>query len=409
MEQMTFFISNAFHVYIMYRYASRLFFEYSSKKKAYVSAVCYYLLNTFSTVCIGIPLLNLLTAFLGLFFLTIPSREKASKKIFFMVSVTCLGVVTDIFVYYYVKEPGYLLSAGIIMNFILLLFELIIETYQIRKNEIQKKEWGLLCSVPVCLTCLLLFLDMDKSRSTELCLLCAAICFIINIVIFYLYDRLAKYYEQNMQAKQNELQIQLFKNRMKYTEESEKQMNAYRHDLHNHLSMLKEMAVQEDNQNIIEFLNDMMEQAFVEQNEIFTKHKEFNLLMRYLCEKAKAKGIMPVISTDIPLSLKCNMYDMNIVLSNLFDNAVEAAEQTDEKKLELSIKYVKGMLLIYIINSFEGKIFYINKQYLSNKSDLKHHGFGIKNTEKIIEKYHGNLELSHERQIFCAKALMYLE
>ena len=59
MDYIAFLISNAFHIYIIYRFASRIFFNYSSTRASAFSAICYYILNSVCALYFGIPLLNL--------------------------------------------------------------------------------------------------------------------------------------------------------------------------------------------------------------------------------------------------------------------------------------------------------------------------------------------------------------
>ena len=47
-------------------------------------------------------------------------------------------------------------------------------------------------------------------------------------------------------------------------------------------------------------------------------------------------------------------FDINIILGNLLENAIEAARQTEEKKLTIAIREEKGVLRIHIENSYNG-------------------------------------------------------
>ena len=128
MDQIAFLFSNAFHVYVIYRFASRIFLDYPSYKKSVIAAVVYYVLNTFCVLYLGIPILNLITSILGLCFLVIPCNDLWVKRVFFVILITSIGFVCDVMVYSFVNNPGYLLSIGILTNFVLFILEIILET-----------------------------------------------------------------------------------------------------------------------------------------------------------------------------------------------------------------------------------------------------------------------------------------
>lgn len=410
MEQISFLFSNAFHVYVIYRFANRIFLTYPSYKKSILAALSYYFLNTFCALYFGIPILNLISSILGLCLLVVPCNDQWSKRIFFIILITSVGYVCDVMTYSFIHNPGYLLSIGVLTNFILFIIELILETifYGKYKNDFEKKEWIFLCSVPVGSIVILLILDMNHGIPQSICLICSVICLLMNIIIFRIYNTLSSYYEQLILAQQNELQLHLYKNKILAVEAAEKRMNSYRHDLNNHLSVLREMARQENNKKIISFLDELSMEVFKENKCIFTKHPEFNLLIGYLNEKAIALDIEPEINIDIPNTMECNIYDMNIIISNLFDNALEAAKDSNDKKISISIKYSKGIMQIKLVNSHNNSLHIVNDRYYSLKKNAKMHGYGIKNVERIVEKYCGNVEFKHDGKCFVATVIIYL-
>lgn len=125
-------------------------------------------------------------------------------------------------------------------------------------------------------------------------------------------------------------------------------------------------------------------------------------------KKTVALDIECSLQVDIPATLECNLYDMNIILSNLFDNAVEAASATTEKTMNLTIKYSKGVLLIKLENSHHGKLKKVNGVYVSSKADSKLHGYGLKNVLNIAQKYHGTLEATHDSNRFYTTIILYI-
>ena len=410
MEKVAFLFSNAFHVYVVFRFARKIFLTYPKYQIALMAAIGYYVLNSFCALYFGIPILNLISSVVGLFLLVMPCSDRWIKRIFFVVLITSIGYVCDVLIYTVFNNPGYLLSIGVITNFILLVVELGLEAifFGKFKSDFGKKEWMILCSVPVGSIFVLFILDMDHGTSQGLCLICAIVCLLINIIIFRFYDTLSSYYDQILIAHQNDYHLKMYENKIVAVEAIEKQMNSFRHDLNNHISALKEMARDGNNLNIVSFLDNMSDSLFVKNNAVFTRHKDFNLLVNYLYDKAVLNGLNPVIDIDIPITLQCNIYDMNIILSNLFDNAIEAALVTNDKIIKLSIKYKKGIFCIKISNSHNNIIKKNNKLLATTKLNSDLHGYGLKNTKRIVEKYHGSLEYKYDNHMFFTTVIVFI-
>ena len=60
----------------------------------------------------------------------------------------------------------------------------------------------------------------------------------------------------------------------------------------------------------------------------------------------KANEVLNVVETkiSIPEQLRLRSFDLNVLLGNLLDNAIDASMQTEDKKLKITIKLDKGIL-----------------------------------------------------------------
>ena len=88
-----------------------------------------------------------------------------------------------------------------------------------------------------------------------------------------------------------------------------------------------------------------------------------------------------------------SFYDFNILLSNLCDNAIEAAQDTEEKRIELSIKKNRAYLEIVIKNSTNGNLLRDNPSFLTSKKEKEIHGFGMQIIQNVVERYQGSLKI----------------
>jgi len=93
---------------------------------------------------------------------------------------------------------------------------------------------------------------------------------------------------------------------------------------------------------------------------------------------------------------------------NLLENAIEAAIQTEEQSLEISVRYDRGFLQINMINSCSDNLQKLDNGYATTKKDKRNHGLGLKNVKRIVDKYHGELEMCEQDGYFFTNVVLYL-
>lgn len=101
--------------------------------------------------------------------------------------------------------------------------------------------------------------------------------------------------------------------------------------------------------------------------------------------------------------------DLNIVLGNLLDNAGEALQKSDEKHLDIRLKYEKGILYLSIYNSFDGVVYKgSNSKFKTRKRDDVKHGYGLQSVERVVKKYSGIMRISCSKHLFCVDLFFYV-
>ncbi|MDE6636000.1 MAG: ATP-binding protein, partial [Lachnospiraceae bacterium] len=94
--------------------------------------------------------------------------------------------------------------------------------------------------------------------------------------------------------------------------------------------------------------------------------------------------------------------DVVTILSNLLNNAIEACETCEDKKV-IKFKFVKenDLIIIAAKNTFNNDIVYENGEIQSTKTENEEeHGVGIKNILKIVEKYDGSYAIKDDNKEF---------
>ena len=98
--------------------------------------------------------------------------------------------------------------------------------------------------------------------------------------------------------------------------------------------------------------------------------------------------------------------DLCTIFSNLLSNAFEAANKTEDKWMDVSVKTLESQLLIMIVNKAIEEPRIHNGEFISSKKEVNH-GYGIKNARKCVEENNGSLNIKFENDLFTAEVLFY--
>lgn len=97
--------------------------------------------------------------------------------------------------------------------------------------------------------------------------------------------------------------------------------------------------------------------------------------------------------------------DLCILLGNIIDNAIEAAQKSQDKYVNIEIT-VRGTIFINVENSIKESFLGKKNAFESTKPDKLNHGIGTKSIHGIVEKYSGEVEYEeHGSSITCKVVL----
>lgn len=101
-------------------------------------------------------------------------------------------------------------------------------------------------------------------------------------------------------------------------------------------------------------------------------------------------------------------FDLNMLLSNLMDNALEAIEKTEERVLTVRIKYIKRILYISVYNSYDGNVKKDGDRLQTTKVKKEEHGIGMTSIQSIVDKYQGEMTVQTVEDMFKTDIIMYV-
>lgn len=199
--------------------------------------------------------------------------------------------------------------------------------------------------------------------------------------------------------------LRIYQSKLEEKEAQIQQLRAIKHDTQAHCIVLKyylESGMYEEAKAYLNEISNMTVQHSYEKkldtgnglvNALLEEYLQRNVEIEFLC-----KGSF--------LNHMCmSEYDICILCSNLFSNAIEAVDKLCKmpKIIRLELKEENKMFLIILENYIEWEI---DIQRLGNgtsKQDKENHGYGLKNIKGIVEKYHGETKFLVEENIFSVE------
>lgn len=200
---------------------------------------------------------------------------------------------------------------------------------------------------------------------------------------------------------------QSYENQLNIMKESEEKFRALRHDMKHHLQGIYAIAQQDENDDILEYLEHIQNSLINPKEYVKTGNPKMDAIINYIFSKAERFKITTKHNIKVSKKISLKPYELNTILGNLLENALDAANESAEKYIYLNMLEKKGTLMIQVENSHSGNLITYGKQLLSTKSG-SNHGYGLSNVRKIVETHNGTMDISYDETNFKIDILIYL-
>lgn len=225
-----------------------------------------------------------------------------------------------------------------------------------------------------------------------------------------------KMLEGEQQQQKNMLMEQQFKLQLTHSKNIEGLYTGIRsimHDMNNHLVCLKNLAADNNVDNIKKYLDNIGETISKVDFKIKTGNPISDAVINEKFNIAKAEGIEFICDFMIPKETFLEPVDLCIILSNILDNAIEACTRISDNNITKKIcikSYIRDMyLIIEASNTTIHKIQYDKDKIISTKSDRDNHGIGISNIKTAVKKYNGVVDILEEKNKFIINIMLKIK
>ena len=236
------------------------------------------------------------------------------------------------------------------------------------------------------------------------------VAFLASITVVYSYQEIKRQEEEAMQNALVSKQMEELSVHVHSMENVYSDIRGIRHDVNNHIMILGNLLEQSENDKAIEYLNEWQDGFPKLKMNAKTGNPVTDIVISEKMREAEDAGVEFISHFHYPESTKVESIDIGIILSNALSNAIRAASNSDNPKIEVSAWTNNNAYLIQVKNTYAGKLVYDSQTNLpvTTKSDTKRHGFGILNMRRITEKYYGTIKLEQDNDLVILTAMLML-
>lgn len=410
--------TNFLRIYLFYWFVNTFLGKTAqSKKKIFFACACFYIINTalfwiFHTMWINMAC-NLIgiSGIVRLYTKSIKTNIYVTGTIY-LINIWCDVVGTMLYIQY---EDGQNFNKIYEMVSVFMILACLILTGKIitLHKDVERAQNISLILVPLCSIVVIWPLTYSDACEEIGIAVVALGLLVINFFMINLYNQLLHSISQKCETQMLKKQLQIYANQLDVIFQNEETAKALQHDMKHHMNELKLLANKYGAVEIQDYI-DHMEYFIHNPKEIVASgNMEVDSVLNYMLQRAKEELETVAVKVILPETIK-HSFDLNILIGNLLENAIEAARQTETKYLNVYIALQKGVLKIQIDNSFVTETILEkgerdgNKIFLTTKRRKEQHGIGLKNVKKIAESYNGNMDIQTRGDIFSVKLILYM-
>lgn len=301
---------------------------------------------------------------------------------------------------------------------ILFLFLIIIKRISVikKKNviDMSNKEWLQFLIFPIftLITVIVMTNSMVTSYHEDIVNVYYVIAIgliVLNMVVFHLINEILENSQRIREAdilKQQSIgQLELYNSLRKNYDIQRKRTHEYKNQIMCIDSLLKKKKYDK----LEEYINSIFNRLDGQLDMVDTNNEVVNAIINAKYYEALQNDVLFILKINDLSHIKVSDEDIVTILSNLLDNAIEAAGQCEIDKRTVGIKllYEDDVLSIAVSNSYKTEPEIMEDGYMRTiKDDKEQHGLGIRNVVATLEKYNAEYIIDYKNGEFVFSIIM---
>ncbi|MCR4839024.1 MAG: GHKL domain-containing protein [Eubacterium sp.] len=186
------------------------------------------------------------------------------------------------------------------------------------------------------------------------------------------------------------------------------------HDFKKHLQTISSLVSNRSYNEAQALIEELTSTRALSAGSVLTRNRTLSVLLARYKEFCGEQNIDFVIDVKNANLAYLSPTDVTSLFANLIDNAIEACKASDRAYISLQVHadHSRSLDIISIINTCATNPTFDRNGFLStNKADKARHGFGIKSIQRVIDHYHGTMDLQYtaEDSLFQITICLYSE
>lgn len=281
--------------------------------------------------------------------------------------------------------------------------------------QLEDKDWVKFIFIPLFTIGMIIAMLSDdvfavSAKLDELFIVIALGLVAMNVVMFFL---LKDILVRERIAREQQICLIEARNQQKVYESLTESVEIQRrlsHEYKNQLGVLQGLLERNELQQMKRYLSSIQGEVQHDIDCIDTHHAIVNVILNQKYQEATHKHILFQCKINDLSGLHMEEKDVATLVSNLLNNAIEACEKVEDKpyiKFKMILKEHK--MVLSVCNSCISRGQQDGWQHTSKEEDVELHGYGLKNVQRIVENYQGEMVIHGTKQEFKVSIVIQFE
>jgi two-component system sensor histidine kinase AgrC len=233
---------------------------------------------------------------------------------------------------------------------------------------------------------------------------------VLNLLVLYVFEAFMSYSRDQNRLQLMVQQAEMLNSHLRETNALQEETHKIWHDMKNHFTVIQWMVKSRNYDKLEAYMQTLNDTVAATMPKYQTGNPVIDALLNAKAVEAKKCGVDLLVNAAVPAKLSVEDMDLNIVLSNALDNAIEACKKLEEGKdrfVNVDAVIRNDHLVLTVKNPFSGELRVSGDMLQSTKKEAGRHGIGLGNMKRAVEKYDGHILTNHEDNLFILSAIMH--
>lgn len=222
----------------------------------------------------------------------------------------------------------------------------------------------------------------------------------VNIAVLFIYNRIQKKDEEYAALQTVQVREQADADYYRMLQEQFDGQQILIHDMKKHFGLIGQMAEEGAQDKIRQYVSQLVAQPEFKRRARLCDDPTLNMVLLRYSDYCAANDINFYCDVRAGTVSFMDAVSITALFGNLLSNAVEAAEKSSDRTVELSItkNSQQEYVLIMAVNSCDiPPVQDIDGNFRSSKEKNRGHGYGTKSIARVVQKYDGKAGTRYDR------------